>query len=124
MTPFQLFMTNKPNPPEHAEYMALAAKRYPGLPPGAQQAALHCFETRGPKAAARYASNARARHPIPKPWVCPKQGNRGVCTLTKKARAERAECLERLRLWHELHAVKRRPPARSRRTRKEERIAA
>lgn len=58
---FVAFMTNKPNPPEHAAYMARAAELYPKLPAGAQQSALHCLETLGSGYAKRYASNALAR---------------------------------------------------------------
>lgn len=58
---FREFLVNKPNPPEHADYVARAAQLYPDLPPGAQQNALHCLETVGKGHAKRYASNARAR---------------------------------------------------------------
>lgn len=58
---FVAFMTNKPNPPEHAAFMARAAELYPKLPAGAQQNALHCLETLGKGYAKRYASNALAR---------------------------------------------------------------
>ena len=55
------FMATKPNPPGHAEFMARPAKRYPGLPGGAANAALYALETFGAKAAARYAANTCAR---------------------------------------------------------------
>lgn len=58
---FREFMTNKPNPPEHATYMARAAELYPDLPPGAQQAALHALESEGKGRARRYVTNARSR---------------------------------------------------------------
>jgi hypothetical protein len=55
------FMINKPNPPEHAAFMAEAAGLYPTLPPGAQQNALQCLRTLGKGYARRYAANASAR---------------------------------------------------------------
>lgn len=59
---FAAFMINKPNPPEHVEYMRRASERWPNLPPGAQQNALHCYETLGAKAAGRYVQHATTRH--------------------------------------------------------------
>jgi len=58
---FLEFMTNKPNPPEHAAFMARALEAYPGLPAGAAQNALHCLETLGKGYARRYVANATAR---------------------------------------------------------------
>lgn len=58
---FRLFLANKPNPPDHADYMARAVALYPKLPAGAAQSALHCLETLGKGYAKRYATNASAR---------------------------------------------------------------
>jgi hypothetical protein len=89
------FVTTKPNPPGHAEYLARAAARYPGLPAGAQQAALWASEILGPKAAARYVAHARARWPRRAfQFVMPKQSTRGVC---KHDRRELKERLDRYR---------------------------
>lgn len=104
------FMTNKPNPPEHAEYMRRAGDLYPDLPPGAQQNALHCLETLGKVFARRYAANARARQASNEralmgttlsAWRVKRSGDvkpylfEGVCTWSPKRRREHAEFLNR-----------------------------
>lgn len=58
---YRCFLVNKPNPPEHAAFIARAVHVYPKLPVGAAQNALHCLETLGPAVARRYVSNASAR---------------------------------------------------------------
>ncbi len=59
--PYRAFLEVKPDPPEHAAFVARAVHAYPKLPVGAAQNALHCLETRGPAAARRYVANAMAR---------------------------------------------------------------
>lgn len=94
---YREFMTTKPNPPGHAEYMARAAKRYPKLPPGAQQAALYALEMHGPKQAARYAANALSRWAIKGfKFVMPARSHRGVC---KHSKTELAERMVRYHAW-------------------------
>ena len=84
------FMTTRPTTAAHVEFLARAAKRYPGLPAGAQQAALYTLETFGAKAAASYASHARARWPKRAfQFVMPAESKRGICTYSIKERDER-----------------------------------
>ena len=96
---YREFMTTKPNPPGHAEYLARARKKHPSLPGGAAQAALNCFEMRGAKAAARYAANAGARWRVQGKFkfVMPAPSMRGVWNMTAKDKREQAERLERYR---------------------------
>jgi hypothetical protein len=109
MTPYQEFMTTTPSTPEHLEYMARAAKRYPNLPPGAQQNALNCLEIKGKGAAAFYVRNARKRWPRTGfVFTMPKQSMRGVYTATPKERREQKERLARYRAYMRAGATKQR----------------
>lgn len=80
---FRAFMTNKPNPPGHAAFLARARAAYPGLPAGAAQNALHCLESLGKGYAKRYASNALARESANQRYIM-------GCTLSAW-RAKRAD---------------------------------
>lgn len=111
---YRAFLTNKPNPPEHADFMAAAARLYPKLPPGVQQNALDCLYRHGNPAAKRYAANAMARHlsnerrlmgttlnawrakraDEAKPYVF-----KGVSRLSPKEKRERLDALERYLTW-------------------------
>jgi hypothetical protein len=100
MTPYEEFMTTTPSTSEHLEYMARAAKRYPNLPPGAQQNALNCLEMKGKTAAAFYTRNARSRWPLTRfVFTMPKRSMRGVYTATPKERREQKERLARYRAY-------------------------
>jgi hypothetical protein len=109
MTPYEEFMTTTPSTPEHLAYMARAAKRYPNLPPGAQQNALNCLEMKGKTAAAFYARNARSRWPLTRfVFTMPKRSMRGVYTATPKERREQKERLDRYRAYMRAGATKQR----------------
>lgn len=80
---YRAFLEVKPDPPEHAAFIARAVHAYPKLPIGAAQNALHCLETLGPAAAKRYVANAATRQ---------QQNERALMGTTLNAwRAKRAE---------------------------------
>lgn len=98
--PYRAFLVNKPDPPEHAEFMARAAELYPDLPPGAQQNALHCDRTMGKGYAKRYVANARARQTqnsrgMRRPAEPPPYVYQGVRRDTPKRQREEAERVSR-----------------------------
>lgn len=80
---YRAFLEVKPDPPEHAAFVARAVHVYPKLPIGAAQNALHCLETLGPAATKRYVANTSARQ---------QQNERALMGTTLAAyRAKRAE---------------------------------
>jgi hypothetical protein len=94
------FMTTTPPSPEHIEFMQAAKARWPDLPPGAAQVALHALQTKGAKAAARYVSAARTR------WASgtfkfkmPPRSTAGICKFSVKQRREMKATLVRYRKY-------------------------